>query len=107
MVEENRLEGDLQVLDRVGMWQRLYSDSKKRGKELLTYFFIYHTYLFVDLDPSCPSQVELMFIQAIYDMKTCRYPCTLIDMITLLALYLRSRFDDQELEDDLFECLSC
>ena len=100
---ENRLDEDLQVLDRVAMWQRSYLDSKKRGKDAPTFYFVYHTFLYVDLDQNYPSQVELMFIQAVHDMKVNRYPCTLIDMITLLALYLRSRFGEQELEDDLFE----
>ena len=53
--------------------------------------------MFVEFDKSDPVMRELLFIQAVSDMWKQYYPCSDIDKITLLALFLKSKYGDDEI----------
>ena len=46
-----------------------------------------------------------MFVQALHDMRIGHYPCTQMDLITLLALSTKAYFGDKELTDEELEKL--
>ncbi len=69
--------------------------------------------MFVDFDKSDPTMRELLFIQAVSDMWKQSYPCSDIDRITLLALFIKSKYGDSEVPSsdveydfDVFKILS-
>ena len=46
----------------------------------------------------------MLFLQALHDMRIGHYPCTQMDVITLLALGLKVRFGDAEPTEEELEC---
>lgn len=73
-----------------------HSSNDGHGK----YHFLYHCTQFIDFDRNDKCMLEIMFIQGCHDMKALLYPCTDVDMITLLALYLKSLHGDNIITDE-------
>lgn len=87
----------------VSKWQIEFS-SKHHSKEAkYPYHFLYHCVQFIDFDRTDRCMLEMMFIQACHDMKRLLYPCTEVDMVTLLALYVKACYGDCELSDEQYQ----
>ena len=59
--------------------------------------------MFVDFDKTDPVMREMMFIQAVADMRKQLYPCSDIDQITLLALFFKSKYGDSDIPSSEIE----
>ena len=83
----------MQVLDCLTIWKQRclkYNDF---------YQFVYHTEIFVPFDMDNTILCEMLFIQAVSDVRQCKYPCTEIDRITLLALAMKAEHGDDMIDD--------
>ena len=96
----------MQVLDRLAVWQRLYKERKKHKENYHLMRFLYKAIFFTRLNQENRPMLEMMFSQACNDMRIHHYPCTEVDMITLLSLLLRTRRTDDDIEDHDFEFFS-
>ena len=99
-VDERKCDEDEQVLVILSKWQMAVDAT--HSKINLEYHFVYRCIQFVDFDRSDKRMLEMMFIQCCYDMKHLLYPCTDVDLITLLALYIKSIHGDNEITREQF-----
>eukprot|EP01029_Cantina_marsupialis_P015082 TRINITY_DN3303_c0_g1_i1.p1 TRINITY_DN3303_c0_g1~~TRINITY_DN3303_c0_g1_i1.p1 ORF type:complete len:930 (-),score=396.95 TRINITY_DN3303_c0_g1_i1:530-3319(-) len=95
--EERILEDDERVLDLVAYWQRVFDEGKekadkKNGGERFKFVFKVVYYLNI-AEEDLAGQKEL-FMQAVYDVVSNRYPCTEKDCLTLAALQLQATLGD-------------
>lgn len=95
-LDERKCDADEQVLVILSRWQTHYDTNHKTNLE---YHFVYRCFQFVDFDRTDAVMLEMMFIQCCADMKRLLYPCTEVDLITLLALYIKSIHGDNEITD--------
>lgn len=100
---ETVIDEETQVLDRLAIWQHRFEYNKRNGIREGRYRFTYHARLFFDIDKTNKPLLGIMFVQALHDMRIGHYPCTQMDLITLLALSTKAYFGDKELTDEELE----
>lgn len=104
--DEVMVDGDTQVLDRLAVWQHRFEYNQRNSIDEGTYRFAFRARLFFDIDKSDRPLLWMLFLQALHDMRIGHYPCTQMDVITLLALGLKVRFGDAEPTEEELECAS-
>ena len=103
VVDEKKCDLDEQVLVLVSKWQTSYDSNRSINPHSNgDYYFLYRCIQFIDFDRNDAFMLEMMFIQACHDMKNMLYPCTDIDIITLLAIYLKSIHGDNLISNEHF-----
>jgi myosin-7 len=104
--EERCLETDERILDLLGYWQRVFNEgtSKEKKENPDTYRFVYKVRMYFDPAEDDIEAVHQMYVQAVYDVVSQRYPCSEEDAMKLAALQIQRECGDAgnpKLEEDL------
>ena len=107
--EERFLEPDERILDLVAYWQRLFEEEKQRGdegkkkKKKATgndyYRIVFKVHMYFDPAAEDRAAAHEMYVQAVYDVVSARYPCGERDCLSLAALQLQVEYGDAGLSD--------
>lgn len=104
--EERFLGDDERVLDIVSYWQRLSEeekskvDDKKKAKKTNDFYrLVFKVAMYFEPLAEDRPAVHEMFIQAVYDVVTARYPCGEKDCVFLAGLQLQAEFGDAGLAE--------
>jgi hypothetical protein len=131
--EERFLEKDERLLDMVAYWQRLFQEEKKstENKSYRVAFKVrlrlrrerggracrlrqrvctavascVQTHMYFNPDVGDTEAERLMYIQAVYDVVSSRYPCNEEDCVNLASLQLHYEYGDDGLDN--LEVPSC
>jgi len=109
--EERFLDPEERILDVVAYWQRLFEEEKSKGDDGATkkqkkkalgnnfYRIVFKVHMYFEPAASDFAAHHEMYIQAVYDVVSARYPCGERDCIALASLQLQSEFGDSGLPD--------
>jgi hypothetical protein len=94
--QETLLDAQDRILDLIAYWQRVYTEEKVKAKKPVTYHFVYKVHMFFQVDMENAQVANLMYLQAVHDVRAARYPCSEMDCQTLAALVLQNKFGDYD-----------
>jgi len=107
--EERYLEPDERILDLVAYWQRLFEEEKgkaddgKKMKKATTgtdfYRVVFKVHMYFEPPADDRAAHHEMFVQAVYDVVSARYPCGEKDCLALGSLQLQAEYGDEGLGD--------
>ena len=102
--EERYLEADECVLDVIAFWQRLSAEekdasdgggaAKKAVAGLHFYRIVFKVHMYFDPPADDAAAQHELYVQAVYDVVTARYPCEEKDVRALAALQLQAECGD-------------
>lgn len=111
--EERYLDTDERVLDLVAYWQRLFEEEKAKGDEAAAaknkakkaptgnnfYRVVFKVHMYFEPPVGDLAAHHEMYVQAVYDVVSARYPCGERDCVALGALQLQAEYGDAGLAD--------
>lgn len=110
--EERFLDSDERILDLVAYWQRLFEEEKskddegggdKKKKKKATgnnfYRVVFKVHMYFEAPGDDRAAHHEMYVQAVYDVVSARYPCGEKDCLALAALQLQAEYGDAGLAD--------
>lgn len=109
--EERFLDPDERILDLIAYWQRLFEEEKAKGedaeakklkkKALGGHFYrvVFKVHMYFEPAKDDVSAAHEMYVQAVYDVVSARYPCGEKDCLYLGALQLQAEYGDAGLAD--------
>lgn len=109
--EERFLDPDERILDLVAYWQRLFEEEKSKADDGATkkqkkkalgnnfYRVVFKVHMYFEPGATDTAASHEMYIQAVYDVVSARYPCGERDCIALASLQLQAEYGDSGLSD--------
>lgn len=109
--EERHLEKDERILDLVAYWQRLFEEEKQKGDDAAAkknkkkatgnhfYRVVFKVHMYFEPAAEDRAAHHEMYVQAVYDVVSARYPCGERDCLALGALQLQAEYGDAGLPD--------
>ena len=100
---EHKCQSDEQIFVYLSQWQTEHSSNHYKRNNTIHYHFLYHAIQFIDFDRNDINLLNLMYIQGVHDVTSGLYPCTEVDLITLLAISLKAKYGDSEITEEQYK----
>ena len=100
---ERKCQSDELIFVYLSQWQTEYSSNPHKRNSNVHYHFLYHAIQFIDFDRNDSNLLNLMYIQGVHDVTTGVYPCTEVDLITLLAISLKATYGEAEITEEQYK----
>lgn len=109
--EERFLDPEERILDLVAYWQRLFEEEKSKGedgeskkkkkKALGNSFYrvVFKVHMYFEPAAADVAAQHELYVQAVYDVVSARYPCGERDCVALGAIQLQVEYGDAGLAD--------
>jgi len=104
--EERALDPDERVLDVISYWGRLFEEEKTKGEDAKSkkekkkslgnnfYRFVFKVALYIDVPVEDAAAHHHLYVQAVYDVVSARYPCGAEDSLALAGICLQAECGD-------------
>ena len=104
--EERVLDSDERVLDVIAYWHRLFDEEKAKGEDAKSkkekrkalgnnfYSFVFKVALYLELPVEDSAAQHQLYVQAVYDVVSARYPCGEDDSLALAGVLLQAECGD-------------
>ena len=99
---EHKCQADEQIFVYLSQWQTEYSSNHYK-RNSIHYHFLYHAIQFIDFDRNNSNLLNLMYMQGVHDVTSGLYPCTEVDLITLLAISLKAKYGDSIITEEQYK----
>jgi len=99
--DERPLKPEERILDLVAVWQHIELEDIANGKNddnshIEEFRFVYKVKYFLDINESDKAGIEMMYIQAVFDVVNSTYMCMVEDAYTLAALQMQEKYGDYD-----------